>query len=318
MPGADPMPVPAALKSSAYGIGILGLGTIGRRMAQSFDDHAAFRVVAAYDPDPTAGRPGVPMLGSAHELIADPRVHCVYIASPPSTHHRYIQAAAEAGKAIFCEKPLTVSPAQAIECCKLIRGAGVPAAVNFPFATSWAARQLRHLVADHALGPVHSARLTLRFARWPRAWQAKAEPWLSLPDQGGFMREVGSHFIFLAIRMFGPGQVESVDIVRSPQGIEQSLKARVQFGEVTMHIDGAISGNLADVNRFEIAGELGTTAITDWQRLDYRGKLSERINSLPNQLEALRLLLAGDDAHGLATPEEAACVVGIVESMLQP
>lgn len=307
----------AGRKPTAHGIGVLGLGTIGRRMAQSFDDHPAFRVAAAYDPDPTVARPGVPMCDSAQALITDPGVDCVYIASPPSTHLGYVAAVADAGKPVFCEKPLTVSPPEAWRCCELIRQAGMPAAVNFPFATSWAARQLRHLVAERALGEIHSARLTLRFARWPRAWQARAAPWLSRPDQGGFMREVGSHFVFLALRMFGPAQLESVEIVRSAQGIEQSLKARLNFGRVTMHIDGAISGNLGDVNRFEVAGDNASTAITDWQRLDYRGKMSDRVNSLPHQLEALRLLLSGEDSHGLASPEEAAGVVEIVEAILR-
>ncbi len=311
---------PSRSSTAAYGIGIIGLGTIGRRMAQSFAEHAAFRVIGAYDPAPlapSAGQADVPMLGSAEALLGDPRVRCVYIASPPSTHLGYVQAAARAGKAVFCEKPLTVSPAEARACCEAVAQAGLPSAVNFPFATGWAARQMRHLVADGALGQVHTAHLTLRFARWPRAWQVGAESWLARPEQGGFVREVGSHFIFLAGRMFGPGRVESVDLQRSPQGTEHSLRATLRFGEVVMHIDGAISGNLADVNRFEVAGDEGTTALTDWQRLDYRGKLSERINSLPHLLEALRLLLAGDSAHGLATMDEAARVVETVEAILQ-
>ncbi len=302
---------------STFGIGILGLGTIGRRMAQVFDDHPAFRVVAAYDPAPETARSGFPMRPSAEAVVNDPAVDCVYIAAPPSSHLGHVRAVAAAGTAVFCEKPLAVVPAEAHACCEAIRRAGVPAAVNFPFATSWAARQLRHLVNDDALGTIRDARLTLRFARWPRSWQANAGPWLARPEQGGFMREVGSHFIFQACRMFGPGVLESAEVTRTPSGIEQHVKARVRFGEVTLHVDGAIAGNLDDVNRFEVSGERGAAALTDWQRLDYRGKLSERVNSLPHQLEALRLLLSGDEAHGLASPEEGARVAEIVEDILR-
>lgn len=285
-------------------------------MAQVFDDHPAFRVVGAFDPAGSTARVPFPMRETAGEVVADPAANCIYVASPPSTHLEHVQAAVRAGKAVFCEKPLAVSLTEAEACVDIVHRAGIPAAVNFPFATSWAARQLRHLVAEQALGPVHSAWLTMRFARWPRAWQSNAESWLSRPEQGGFMREVGSHFVFLANRMFGNGELKSVEISRGASGSEQSIKATLQCGTVTMHIDGAVSGNLSDVNRFEVAGEMGSAALTDWQRLDYRGTLSDRINSLPNQMEALRLMLSGATAHGLASFEEAADVARVVEAVL--
>lgn len=303
--------------SSTFGIGILGLGTIGRRMAQAFEDHPAFRVVAAYDPAPAVDLRGIPMRACAEEVVDDPAVDCVYIASPPASHLGHVRATAAAGKALLCEKPLAVVPAEAHACVEAVRQAGVPAAVNYPFATSWAARHLRHLAGEGALGTIHDARLTLRFARWPRGWQAGAASWLARPEQGGFLREVGSHFVFQACRMFGPGVLAQAEITRMPSGIEQSVRAQVRFGTVTLHIDGAIAGRLEDVNRFEVCGDRGTAAVTDWQRLDHRGRLSERVNSLPHHLEALRCLLSGDPAHGLASLEEAAAVAEIIEDILR-
>jgi predicted dehydrogenase len=189
--------------------------------------------------------------------------------------------------------------------------------VNFPFATSHSARQLRRLVADRALGRIERGELTLRFSRWPRAWQADAAGWLAGPEQGGFTREVVSHFLFLAARLLGRGEVESCEITRGPAGTEHKLVARLRFGGHTpLAIDAEVAGAVDDYNRFEIFGDQGSAALADWQRLDYRGQLSERVNSMPNQLEGLRRLLAGEPDHGLATPEEAAEVVRLVEHML--
>jgi predicted dehydrogenase len=300
-----------------WGIGIVGLGVMGWRMAQALGDHPAFRVVAACDPAPEAASRGLPMLDSAEAVAAHPEVDCVYIASPPALHRPHVEVAAGAGKAVFCEKPLAASVDDAEACCRALREAGVRAGVNFPFATSHAARQLRRLVADRALGRIERAELTLRFARWPRAWQADAAGWLAGPEQGGFTREVVSHFLFLAARLFGRGEVDSAELVRGSAGTENKLVARLRFGGQTpMSIDAQVAGAIDDYNRFEVFGDQGSAAVTDWQRLDHRGQLSERVNSMPNQLESLRRLLAGEPDHGLATPEEAADVVRLVERML--
>ncbi|MGM9488586.1 Gfo/Idh/MocA family protein [Ideonella sp. YS5] len=300
-----------------WGIGIVGLGVMGWRMAQALGDHPAFRVVAACDPAPEAASRGLAMLDSAEAVVGHPEVDCVYIASPPAWHRPHVEMAAAAGKAVLCEKPLAASIEDAEGCCRALQAAGVRAGVNFPFATSHAARQMRRLVADHALGRIERADLTLRFARWPRAWQADAAGWLAAAQQGGFTREVVSHFLFLAARLFGRGEVESVALERGPAGAELKLAARLRFGGHTpLSIDAQVAGSIDDYNRFELIGEEGTAALTDWQRLDYRGHLSERVNSMPNQLEGLRRLLAGEPDHGLATPEEAAEVVRLVERIL--
>ena len=75
--------------SNSWGIGIVGLGVMGRRMAEALDAHPAFRVVAAFDPAPQAAAAaahGLPLLASAEAVAAHPEVQCVYIASPPAWH----------------------------------------------------------------------------------------------------------------------------------------------------------------------------------------------------------------------------------------
>lgn len=310
----DTMTAPTA--RAPWGIGLLGLGVMGRRMAQALQAHPGFRIVAGFDPA-AAEVPGVPRLDSAEAVARHPAVQCVYIATPPALHLADVERVAAAGKAVFCEKPLAASVTEAEACCAAIRAAGVAAGVNFPFSTSFAARRLQQLVAEGALGEVQSARLTLRFARWPRPWQADAAGWLAGPQQGGFTREVGSHFLFLAGRLFGPGGViEAASLRRGLAGTEEALVATLRFGGLRLQIDAEVAGSVDDFNRFEVVGSAGTAAVTDWQRLDWRGELSARRDGLPGQLDALGRLLAGDSGHGLATPEEAAEVVRLVEGLL--
>lgn len=307
---------PPTTASRPWGIGLLGLGVMGRRMAQALQAHPGFRIVAGFDPAAPADLPGVPRLSSAGAVAAHPEVQCVYIATPPALHRVHVALVAGAGKAVFCEKPLAASMEEAEACCAAIRAAGVAAGVNFPFSTSAGARQLQQLVATGELGTVQGARLTLRFARWPRPWQMDAAGWLAGPQQGGFTREVGSHFLFLAGRLFGPGAIEQVALRRGEAGTEEALSATLRYGALQLQIDAQVAGTVDDHNRFEVVGSAGSAALTDWQRLDWRGELSARRDGLPGQLDALARLVAGEADHGLATPEEATEVVRLVEGLL--
>src|SRR5579862_7085502 len=98
------------------GIGVIGLG----RMGQVYAYHVARQietasVVAVADPSQEAVNrvaekiPNVRVYLDYHELLAQPDIQAVIIASPTSTHHDVVIAAAQAGKAIFCEKPTSLT-----------------------------------------------------------------------------------------------------------------------------------------------------------------------------------------------------------------
>lgn len=81
--------------------------------------HPRFRVVAAWDPDPQALRAALaPALelraaASADRLVGDAAVDAINIASPPAWHASAVRSVLQAGKAGFCEKPLTHDIAEA-------------------------------------------------------------------------------------------------------------------------------------------------------------------------------------------------------------
>jgi len=176
-------------QSKTYGVGILGLGVMGRRMADAMNAHPRFRVAAVYDP--RAGRDGFENAASPSALVNNPQVDCLYIASPPAHHAAGVALATQARKPVLCEKPLAPTPAEAAAMCAQVEASGKPGAVNFYLATGPAAVRMRRLVAAGALGEIREARLTLRFKAWPRPWQSAAGAWLSSANEGGFTREVG-------------------------------------------------------------------------------------------------------------------------------
>jgi len=87
--------------------------------------------------------------------------------------------------------------------------AGV-AAVNFALSDRHATRHLEDALLRGLIGDVLSVEIRLAFTQWPRDFQAHAG-WLDGRAQGGFVREVLSHFIYLTDRLLGP--VQPVDLV---------------------------------------------------------------------------------------------------------
>jgi predicted dehydrogenase len=296
-----------------HGIGVIGLGVMGRRFIESLRANPDFRIVAAYDP--ASVDLDVPRARSIQELLDDPSIDCIYIATPPVTHDTFVQAAAGAGKAIFCEKPLTVSSVTAGACLEAIGRAGVPAAVNFPLATARAAVRLKELVQGGDLGNDLSAHVQVRFRTWPRGWQQGAVGWLAGPEQGGFTREVVSHFVFLALRLFGPATLLERNVEWSIRRSETRMQAVLQFADCRLIIDGAVEGEIDDSNRLEVKGSKGSAVMSDWYRLRHGNEEIEPVRADASQIKELARLLSGRP-NRLATFHEAAAVVDIVEGIL--
>ena len=193
----------------------------------------------------------------------------------------------------------------------------MPFAVNFPFASSPASRGLIDLVREGRLGTIRSAAVTARFAQWPRPWQAGAAAWLSGAAEGGFTREVLSHFVFLAQRLFGAATVADVHITRAPGQAETALRASLVHAHVTVTIDAAVAGDAADTNRFEIVGSVDTATLVDWVRLDFAGRITDRVDASPGTLDRVARMLDGRADHDLATVGEGVAVVRCIEAMLR-
>lgn len=317
----ESVPGPASTTVEPFGIAILGTGIMGRRMIAALQPHPRFRVVALWDPDAVALRtaldlaPGARAARDVQGLITGDDVKAVYIASPPGLHLRGVAAVVASGRPCLCEKPLAADVDEAAALRDLVAASGLPFAVNFPFASGEASTRLIALVRSGALGRVTGASITLRFAQWPRPWQTGASTWLSGAAEGGFTREVLSHFVFLAQRLFGPATVSDVELRREPGRAETVLRARLAHADVSVGIDAAVAGTVADQNRFEVVGKQGMAALVDWARLDYQGRISDRVDTAAKSLDAFAALLDGRGDHGLATVDEALAVVRCVEAM---
>jgi myo-inositol 2-dehydrogenase / D-chiro-inositol 1-dehydrogenase len=117
--------------------GLIGAGRIGSFHAETIAHRLPDAdLVAIADPVPGAAsvladRFGADAFTDAAQLIADPRIQAVAITSPAASHTDLIVAAAQAGKAVFCEKPMALTLADADRAIAAAAAAGVPLQVGF-------------------------------------------------------------------------------------------------------------------------------------------------------------------------------------------
>ena len=256
-------------------IGVIGLGVMGQRMLARLDDHPRLRATHVWDADPQAVArtlatwPHLKSTANAEALITVPGLVSLYIATPPAPHMALSNRAFDAGLAVFCEKPLTVDVASARRTIARIEHEGQRAAVNFSLASSpgLAAMQAAWREGPAGLlGEPQAAHIEVAFAAWPRPWQAAAGAWLSERAEGGFTREVLSHFVFVLQRVLGPAAVRSSSPVYPPDGrsAETGLSAQLEAGGMPVSIDARVGGDVADFNRMTLRGSAGEIELRDW------------------------------------------------------
>jgi predicted dehydrogenase len=109
---------------------------------------------------------------SIEELIADPAVDAVYVCAPHFLHRDISLQAANAGKHIFVEKPMGVTPSDASEIVDVCRRNGVACGVPFIVRYAPAYREAHRLVHSGAIGEITGFRLTYRADKGDAYWSS--------------------------------------------------------------------------------------------------------------------------------------------------
>ncbi|HEV2431909.1 MAG TPA: Gfo/Idh/MocA family oxidoreductase, partial [Burkholderiales bacterium] len=145
---------------------LFGAGRIGRMHAENLAQRSDARLVYVVDTKPEAARALAGPLGArqagAEEVFSDPHVHAVLIASSTASHADLSIAAARAGKAIFCEKPVDLTLPKVDLCIKEVRKARVPMFVGFNRRFDPSFRDLKKRLDAGAIGKLEQVIITNR------------------------------------------------------------------------------------------------------------------------------------------------------------
>jgi myo-inositol 2-dehydrogenase / D-chiro-inositol 1-dehydrogenase len=166
--------------SNVLSFGLVGAGWIGSFHAETLARRLpGAELVAVADPVPgAANRLGAPKAYTDPlELIADPSIDAVAISSPAATHAELVIAAANAGKHVFCEKPMALTLDEADRAIEAADSAGVALQVGFNrrFADDFVA--MRKEIADGAIGTPQMLRSLTRDPGITADVAARVKPW---------------------------------------------------------------------------------------------------------------------------------------------
>ncbi len=185
-------------------LGLLGAGRIGKTHARSVAAIEGARLVAVADPDEAAVASVVQATGtraaSVEEVLGDPAIEGVLIATPTDLHADLIERAAAAGKAVFCEKPIDLDLSRAERAVDAAARGGVPLMIGFNRRFDPSFRRLRDEIDRGRIGTVELVQITSRDPAPP--------PMEYLQRSGGLFKDMMIHDFDMARYLAGESIVE--------------------------------------------------------------------------------------------------------------
>lgn len=299
-------------------IALIGSGFMGRAHAlafaaadRTFDLPRTPRVTVLADRDlPTAtvaaASLGIPRAsGDWRETIADASIDMVAIATPNLLHAPIAIAALEAGKAVYCEKPLATTIAESEAMTATAAATGLPTAVGFTYLYNPMIVLARELIASGEIGEVTAFR-----GIHAEDFMASADAlfnWRCEPDQaGGALADIGSHIIAMAQHLVGDivsvsGRLHTAYPTRRDAGgndravtVDDQMDAVVEFAggaTGTLAASWIASGHKMGL-AFEVTGTKGSIGFTQEQFNELK-----LYRSGPGRTNGFTTICAGPD-HG--------------------
>jgi len=249
-------------------VALVGLGWWGCKIAETLRASTAIRIVRAVEPQADiargfAARHGVTVDAELQPALDDPRVQAVLLVTPHALHGAQIARAVAEGKHVFCEKPLALTRAAAMEAVRLCEAAGLvlgmgherrfepPIAALIAAADAGRLGRLMQIEANFS----HDKFLTLARDNW----RLKPD---HAPAAG--MTATGIHLTDLAIRLMGPARevIVTCEQLASDLPSGDTLSAYVRFAAGGTAYFSASLG-MPFVSRFAVFGSEGWVDVRD-------------------------------------------------------
>lgn len=189
---------------------IVGLGWWGRTLVEAVQgsrDVLSFVSGATRTVSPAvttfAEQHGLALVDDWRDLLRDPRIDAIVLATPHSMHAAQVVAAAEAGKHVFCEKPLALTKAEGERAVAAASAAGVTLGLGYNRRFHPEMTKLRERIRSGDLGIILHAEATMTF---PNALALEPAQWRAHRDETpcGGLTPMGVHAIDGMIDLCGP------------------------------------------------------------------------------------------------------------------
>jgi predicted dehydrogenase len=250
-------------------VAIVGLGKMGLFHAALLGTIPGARLVGAAEANPGLAGPArsmglaVPIVRSVDALLDAGSADAVVVCTPTVTHYPIVRACLERGVHVLVEKPLAEDAGRADDLARRATAAGLVHAVGYHLASSPLFERLRGLLGGGVLGRLTGYRAWLRHGEvlGPKTG------WMFDRAQagGGFVRNTGSHLIFLLEWLLGtPARVDARTRAVHSRDIEDALAATFEYhGGFTGRIEASwsVPGKPVMEVELELDGERGRARI---------------------------------------------------------
>ncbi|WP_246943221.1 Gfo/Idh/MocA family protein [Bacillus pinisoli] len=272
-------------------LGIIGLGAIGNRMLKPIKEQYAdqLEVVAVCDANETLAKEiaeefSIPHYFKSHqELLKNAELDIVYIAVPPKYHEQVALDTIEAGVHILCEKPLANSIEEANSMLQAVENTSLIHMMNFPLNYQAQMYKMMSLIQSGYIGSIRRIDLNLHFPEWPRFWQKNS--WVGKREQGGYILEVGAHWIQFIQKNFGQinfiqGEVSyPEDETLCENGVNAKL---VLDNGINVYLDGISQVPGPERVELVVHGTEGSLFLENWGNLK-GGKVGQPYESISTE-----------------------------------
>lgn len=243
-------PAPAApARSRVPRLGFLGVGWIGRHRMAALAQAGLAHAVAMADRDPAALQlaaeavPGIAAVDNPGALL-DADLDGLVIATPSALHAQQAMEALEHGLAVFCQKPLGRTAAEARAVVQAARRHDRLLGVDLSYRHLRATAAARRAIASGELGEVYALDLIFHNAYGPD------KPWFTDRRQsgGGCVIDLGTHLVDLALWLTGADSaaVESARLLAHGRPLSEQDENTVEdFALVQLRTDGGATARVA-------------------------------------------------------------------------
>ncbi|HEX7052893.1 MAG TPA: Gfo/Idh/MocA family oxidoreductase [Burkholderiales bacterium] len=247
-------------------VAVCGLGWWGRTVVPLIRTSARLRAVCAVDPDPRAAAFAAEQdlpLRSFEEALRDPAVQGVVLCTPHTQHTAQVVAAAQAGKHVFCEKPLAMSRADALRSVESCNRGKVVLAVGHEKRFEPPILELMRMAKEGELGTL--LQIEANFVQ-DRFLSLPADNWRLSPTEApaGPMTATGIHLLDLSVGLLGPVErvFASVRTLGSRLANGDTLGILASFRSGANALLGAVLATPFD-GRFAVYGNRGWAEVRD-------------------------------------------------------
>ena len=244
----------------------IGTGAITKSMLQEFARSEVLHVTAIYSRKEETGKAmaeefGIPRIFTdMDEMLADPTIDMVYVASPNSIHYRQAKAALLAGKHVICEKPFAPTVAEADDLIRIAKEKGL-----FLFEAITTAHHPHYGYVKENLPKLGKLKLVsatfCQFSsRYPALLAGKASPVLDHAFAGGALMDINLYNIHFVVGLFGAPKSVRYFPNRHETGVDTSGIVVLEYEDFQCQCTGAKDS--AARNGVQIIGEDGYMEVT--------------------------------------------------------